>query len=114
MHEMSVAQNIIDIVNEHIPEGTTAGVSAVRLRIGKMAGIVTDSLEFCFEAIIKDTPLESARLDIFIEPLIVRCQACNSTSEIDDPAFLCPVCGSIGVELISGTELQVTEIELNE
>jgi hydrogenase nickel incorporation protein HypA/HybF len=112
MHEMSVAQNIVDIVQEHMPDGTETGVRIVRLRIGKMAGIVTDSLEFCFEVITQGTPLQNAQLEIHTEPLVIRCNTCTRTSEIDEPIFLCPECGSAEVKVESGMELHISEIEL--
>lgn len=115
MHEMSVAQNIIDIVQQHLPEQNNHAVSTVNVKIGKMAGIVPESLEFSFQVIAADTPgMTGAVLKMHFVPLIIRCKDCNTESTIDDPFFMCPGCNSINVDTLSGTELQVTEIEIED
>jgi Zn finger protein HypA/HybF involved in hydrogenase expression len=48
MHELGVAQSILDIVRQYVPEDQERAVRAVKIRIGEMAGIVADSLEFAF------------------------------------------------------------------
>lgn len=115
MHEMSVAQNIIDIVIQHLPEDHPGDVKTVNLKIGKMSGIVPDSLEFSFRVIASDTPgLGNANLHMQFVPLIIRCKECKAESTLDEPFFVCPECGSVNVETLSGTELQITEIELED
>jgi Zn finger protein HypA/HybF involved in hydrogenase expression len=32
----------------------------------------------------------------------------------EDPAFACSFCGATGIELVSGSELQITEIEVDD
>jgi hydrogenase nickel incorporation protein HypA/HybF len=70
MHELGLAQGILDIVSEHVPEGRAGDVRAVRVRVGALAGVVVDSLEFCFGAIVAGTPYAAAVLDV--EPCPAR------------------------------------------
>ncbi len=112
MHELSMAQDILEIVNQYVPPEQMSAVRSVRLRLGRLSGIVADSLEFCFSAIVADTPLEQANLDIERVPTRADCPDCGKSFLIDDPVFLCPHCGGAGIRLVSGTELQVVEIEL--
>jgi hydrogenase nickel incorporation protein HypA/HybF len=115
MHEMSVAQNIIDIVQQHLPDHNTQTVKTVNVKIGKMAGIVPDSLEFSFQVIAADTPsMTGAVLKMHFVPVIIRCKDCTVESSLDDPFFVCPECGSVNVDTLSGTELQITEIEIED
>jgi hydrogenase nickel incorporation protein HypA/HybF len=58
MHELSIAQGILDIVREHVPEGQSAGVRTIEVRVGRMSGVVPESLEFCFEALVLDSPFQ--------------------------------------------------------
>ncbi|HTP13579.1 MAG TPA: hydrogenase maturation nickel metallochaperone HypA, partial [Bacteroidota bacterium] len=64
MHELSIAQNIVDMVHQYAPTGNGETVKSVRLRVGEYSGVVADSLEFCFSAIVADTPLRGTTLEI--------------------------------------------------
>jgi hydrogenase nickel incorporation protein HypA/HybF len=114
MHELAIAQNIVEIVQESVPRAQIPSVRIVKLKIGKMAGVVPDSVEFCFSAIASGTALQAASLEIEQIPTTGRCKACASDFAIEEYAFLCPTCGSFNVELVSGTELEVSEIEISE
>jgi hydrogenase nickel incorporation protein HypA/HybF len=114
MHELSIAQGIVDIVRQYVPERQGPRVASVRVRVGRLSGVVPDSLEFCFGAIVAGTPYESARLRIEPVPTACECADCAARFETQDPVFLCPSCGSGNVRLVSGTELQVVDLELAE
>ncbi len=114
MHELSIAQEIISIVQENLPEGNGHPVKSVKLRIGKLTNILPDSLEFCFDALIKSTPLDGAKLDIQHIPVSVKCRQCGLTHEIEGVAFLCPSCASSDIQMVAGNELQVSEIEISD
>jgi len=55
MHELSVANEIINIANQYIPAGNKSDILSVKVEIGKLSNILTDSLEFCYEALVGDT-----------------------------------------------------------
>ena len=112
MHELSIARDILDIVNQYVAPEQMNAVRSVRLKVGKLSGIVPESLEFCFSAVVSDTPLAQANLEIERIPTRAECPDCGNSFLIDDPAFLCPRCGSTSIRVVSGTELQVVEIEL--
>jgi hydrogenase nickel incorporation protein HypA/HybF len=114
MHELSIAEGVFDIVRQYVPPDEARGVRSVRMKIGALAGVVPDSLEFCFHAIIQGTSLEGAALDIERIPLVLDCRACGLRSNGELSMFVCPSCGSGNVAVASGLELQVTEIELED
>ena len=114
MHEMSIAQNILEIVREHVPPGQESAVRAIRLRVGEQSGVVADSLEFCFTAMVSGTPMEHAVLDIVEIPLVARCGTCGTESRSEFGFYECPKCGGTNMTLVSGSELQIVEIELDE
>jgi hydrogenase nickel incorporation protein HypA/HybF len=62
MHELGVAASILDIVRAHVPAGQAGAVREVRVRIGDRAGILIESLEFCFGVAVAGTPYASAAL----------------------------------------------------
>ena len=114
MHELSIAQSIVDIIHQYVPDHQAGDVRLVKIKVGQMAGVVPDSLDFCFGAIVNDTPLSQARLDIEETPLECQCKICHEIFAVEQASFLCPQCGSGEIKLISGTELQVVEIELSD
>jgi hydrogenase nickel incorporation protein HypA/HybF len=114
MHELSIAQNIVDIITQHVPEPELPGVRTVRLRIGLVAGIVADSLEFSFGVITAGTPLAQAALAIESVPFTVHCNACGRESQNEQGVLRCSFCGSSDTTVVTGTEMQVTSIELED
>jgi hydrogenase nickel incorporation protein HypA/HybF len=112
MHELSVAQEILGIVLQYVPEPKPDTVKSVKVSVGKLSNILKDSLTFCFEAITSDTPLKGTKLEVIELPVKIQCSGCSEVSEIDEPVFACPNCGDNKIKVISGTELKVDEIEL--
>jgi hydrogenase nickel incorporation protein HypA/HybF len=114
MHELSIAQSILDIVRENVPPPDLHRVRSIRVRIGTMAGVVTDSLSFCFEAVTADAGLTGARLAIETVPLTATCTACGQTAEIEPYRFRCSRCEGTDLVVVSGREMTVSEVELEE
>lgn len=114
MHELSLAQNIVDIVHRYVPSGDASSVRSIKLRIGELSGVVADSLEFCFSAITSETSLSGTKLEIERIPFTLHCNDCKSPFTSEFGVVLCPVCGSENTEIVGGTEMQVVEIELCE
>jgi len=114
MHELSVAQSIFDIVCRYVSRPELPLVRTVRVRVGSASGVVPDSLEFSFQAIIIDTPLSGARMEIESIPFRLLCENCHATSNSDEGLRLCPECGSVATTIVSGTELHVKDIELSD
>jgi hydrogenase nickel incorporation protein HypA/HybF len=114
MHELGIAQDILEIVKQAVPEDQATAVRRIRIRVGQLSGVVPDSLEFCFQAIISETPMQQAGLAIEQAPTIFRCRKCSHQFEVGDLEFQCRACESPDLELISGKELDIIEIELAE
>ncbi len=112
MHELSIAQNIVEMIQQHIPNQEWERVLAVRLKIGVLAGVVPESLEFSFQVITAELPLRHTQLEIESVPFRVYCNACSATTENEIGFALCKECGSTDIKIISGLELLVSEIEV--
>ena len=113
MHEMSIAQNVIEIVKEEMLKHDATTLRSVRLNIGRMSAILPDALSFCFEVITAGTELEGAGLIMDIIPLKGYCPSCGKEFEIEDYAFNCTTCGSSEIDTISGQDLAIVEIEVD-
>ncbi len=114
MHELSLAQNIVDTIQQCVPQSDWGKVTVIRLKIGACAGVVKDSLEFSYQAVAAETVFQSSRLEIESIPFKIQCGMCGSTTENEAGFTLCTACGSSDTKIISGTELQVTEVEIAE
>lgn len=114
MHELSVAQEILKIVDHYLPDPSPNSVKFIKIKVGKFSNILTDSLAFCYEALVDSTPLQGSKLKIEESPVKISCSNCNQEFEIEPPVFSCPGCTHNHIRIISGTELQVEEIELND
>jgi hydrogenase nickel incorporation protein HypA/HybF len=114
MHELSIAQGIIDIVRENVPEEKTLEIKIIRVKIGKLTNILVDTLIFGFDALIKDTDFAGTKLEIEHLPIVVECDDCGEKSSFNNFSFSCPICDSSAIKIISGNELMVSEIELED
>ncbi|AFY30658.1 hydrogenase maturation nickel metallochaperone HypA [Calothrix sp. PCC 7507] len=110
MHELGITQNIVAIVTEH---AKGAKVSRVVLEIGKLSAILPDAVQFCFDICTKNTVLETAILEIREIPGLARCRQCGAEIALDKPFGICN-CGSVQLDLITGEELKIKEIEIEE
>ena len=114
MHEVSIALGMIEELKRIARENNAQKVTCVKLKIGKMSGIVTDSLIFAFDAVKLEHPiLSSATISIEEVPLVYECTQCLKTFETDSLAFpSCPFCGLYSLKLISGEEQNIENVEL--
>jgi hydrogenase nickel incorporation protein HypA/HybF len=113
MHELSIAQNIVDILNENIALYECSKVKTVLLEIGEYSGIIPDSLMFCFDSIKSDTLFDNAELKIKNIPFRIYCNACKSETGNNFGMRICEKCGGYDTEIISGTEMKITEVEID-
>ncbi|RJQ50584.1 MAG: hydrogenase maturation nickel metallochaperone HypA [Nitrospiraceae bacterium] len=95
-------------------ENNAKKVTNVKLKIGKMSGIVTDSLIFAFDAVKLEHPLlSSATISVDEVPLVYACSKCGKAFETDDlyPAS-CPDCNSYNLKILSGEEQHIENVEV--
>ena len=108
MHELAIMESVVDAVLDHTGDRT---VTTVRLRVGRLAGVVTDSLRFCFELVTAGTTLEGASLEIEAPAGAAHCRTCGADVALDTVFALCE-CGSADVEIVSGRELCVSSVDV--
>ena len=108
MHELAIAQGIVDIAVE---ASGGARVTRVVLEVGALTAVMPEALQFCFELASRDTVAEGARLDIVDRPARARCGSCGGERTLAWAGDGCP-CGGMDVEWLSGQELKVREMEV--
>ena len=113
MHEMSIAQSLIEIIQEEMIAHGAESLKSVRLQVGQMSAVVPDSLSFCFEVVTDGTDLQGAELIMEVVPLKARCQACGRSFAVEAHVFVCPDCDGAKIDIIEGQELSIIEIEVD-
>jgi hydrogenase nickel incorporation protein HypA/HybF len=111
MHELSIASNLIEIVDKAIEGQGVSRVTSLRVVIGELSNVVPDCLAFAFEVASRGTVAENARLDFVHKPLVGRCLDCGKEFAIRDFLFRCPDCESPKIEVVSGKEFFLESIE---
>lgn len=114
MHELSIAMEILDIVEQEAVKHGAAEVKKVRLKIGDLSGVETDSLTFSFDAIKGEKELTNqAELIINRVPVRVSCTPCGSDFEGAGMLVSCPNCEGFETQLLAGEELEIEDIEID-
>ncbi len=113
MHEMALTEGIVEIVCEEALKEGVGHVRVVKLSVGVMAPVEPDALRFCFDAASRGTVAEGARLDIVRLPGEGWCLVCRKTVPLEERFGSCPECGTRQVQMTSGDELRVEELEVD-
>ncbi|MGH8909426.1 MAG: hydrogenase maturation nickel metallochaperone HypA [Egibacteraceae bacterium] len=108
MHELAITESVVATVSEHMG---SARITAVTLEIGRLSGVVADSVRFCFDLCTQGTSLEGARLEIVDVLGRGYCRLCRADVEIEDSLPLCP-CGSADLEILGGQQLKITQVQV--
>jgi hydrogenase nickel incorporation protein HypA/HybF len=114
MHELSIAGNIVEAVQQEMTSRGISRVATIALKIGRMTDIDAEALRFGFDVITRETSLDGTHLIIEHIPIAARCKGCGSEFEVDEYLFICPGCKSSAVELIHGLELDIAYLEIPE
>ena len=115
MHELSIVSSIVDTVTESLAPYPGARVREVHLRVGALAAVVEDSLQFCYGVVTAGTPLAGSALVVKTLPVKAYCAPCAKDVEIASIQSLrCPRCGAPATDLRQGRELEIDSIEIVE
>ena len=114
MHEMGIADSVLEAVRHESGLRSGAHVVKVGLRIGELAAVDPESLRFCFEALVSGTDLDPLALEIEICPRRYRCPLCEEFFRGGEFPVACPKCGSGEVKAAGGDELEFAFMEIEE
>jgi hydrogenase nickel incorporation protein HypA/HybF len=113
MHEMSVVQSMLDILEEQARSYGAKRIVSVRLEFGILTAIVPSAIQFAFDILAKDGLAEGARLDINIIPLKIECSECQEEAIMEEYSPFCPTCGSPTLKILEGRdEMRVASMEI--
>ena len=114
MHEMSIAQSLIGILQDEMAKNGVTILTKVQVKYGALSGVVPEALAFAFEVLTKETDMADAELVLEEVPLKLRCSECAKEFVSEERGLIlipCPYCGEdIGHEVLEGKELYIERI----
>ncbi len=112
MHEVSLMQSVLRMALEQARSHDAKEIRAINLRIGALAGVVPEALDFAFESLKKGTPAAGAKLNVEYVPLTCYCRKCQAEFLPKDYSSICPTCGGNDMEIRRGLEIDMASIEV--
>lgn len=112
VHELAVAQALVDQVDAVIDQHGATQASLIRVRIGPLAGVVPELLATAFPLAAAGSRMEHAELEFTHAPIRVRCQTCGAETEAAMNRLICGACGDWHTQIMSGDELLLESVEL--
>ena len=113
MHELSLVMHLLDVVAEHARSSDFLRVTSLKVEVGELACVEADAFRLCFEAASTGTVGEGAELHLEEVPARGRCEACGAEFGMQGLGQPCPACDSSRVEVLSGRELRLRELEVS-
>jgi len=114
MHELPVTHSILNVVLKHAQTNHVKKIHSITLRIGKLSDLEDEWLQRYFDYISKGSVAEGAKLKIERTPVVVKCDSCGNTFEVDvkkPEEISCPACSEKGFSLVSGREYHIVSME---
>ena len=110
MHELSVAQSLLSIIERSVPSDNKGTVTEIHLSIGTLSAIELDALTFSFDIIKDNTIASQAKLVINTIQGMGKCKSCGTVFPINNYGTACPTCNQFSIDILEGKELKITSI----
>jgi hydrogenase nickel incorporation protein HypA/HybF len=114
MHELGIASAILDCVDQEAQRHPGGHIARVGVKIGELSGVDGDALRFGFEVLVKDTEREPLALELEFVPRIQRCARCEHEFRMTEFDPRCPRCGDFETQCVSGEQLDIAYMEVEE
>jgi hydrogenase nickel incorporation protein HypA/HybF len=112
MHEMSLAESVLQIIEQAGQEQGFTAVKTVWLEIGQLACVEPDAMRFCFDAIMSNSIATGAKLEIIEIAGQGWCIQCACNVPLSALHESCPHCKSYPIRVTSGDAMRVKELEV--
>ncbi len=113
MHEFSVVQSLMGLIEQNAMQNNAKSVSKVVVKIGKMSGIEPHLLKMAFDTFKEKTICENAQLEMIIQDIVAKCEDCNKEFIIENNRFICPFCEGYNLQIIDGEDMYLMSLELD-
>ena len=117
MHELSMAQGIINAVIDTAETNNATEVNEVTIELGRLAMVNPEQLKFILGVLVENTIVEDSVFKFEEIPVEIECSECkfHGAAILDEkdhyaPMVTCPECGSFAVEILNGRDIVVKNI----
>jgi hydrogenase nickel incorporation protein HypA/HybF len=114
MHEYSIVQSLLDIIEENAKKHGGKKVSKVVVKIGVLSGVEPHLLQVAFDTFKANTICKDAVFEMAIQPIVVECKDCFKKSEFEKNRlfFECEYCKSVNLEILDGEDMVLLSLEM--
>ena len=112
MHEMSLCEGVLQVLQDNAKSKGFERVKTVWLEIGELSAVEPEAMRFCFDAVMRNTLADAARLEIIAVPGEAWCMQCGKTVQVKQRFDACPGCGSCQLQVTGGEDMIIKELEV--
>lgn len=112
MHELALTEGVLSILEDQAKARNYTRVRTVWLDLGELSHADPDAITFCFDAVMRGTLADGAKLEIVRTPGEAWCLGCDRTVSISQRFDPCPTCGSHRLQVTKGGDMRILELEV--
>jgi hydrogenase nickel incorporation protein HypA/HybF len=115
MHELQVTERILNIVINHAQKNNVTKVMSISLRVGELSDLENEWIQHYFDYLAKDSVAAGAKLVIERVPVVMRCDECGHSFEVnikEIKEIQCTECESKTCTLVSGKDYYIKDMEV--
>jgi hydrogenase nickel incorporation protein HypA/HybF len=113
MHELSLCQSLLRVVDQQAAQHQAARVHKVWLEIGELVGVEAELIQFCFPIAAKNSKASNAELKIISLPGRAWCETCQTEVNLSSRIDPCPCCQGYHYKITQGQEIRIKKIEIH-
>lgn len=113
MHELSLAEDMLTMIQQRAETQQFKTVSKVWLEVGSLSHVEADAMSFCFDAVMAGTLAAGAQLEIIHIQAKGQCRQCLYTSVVEHLYDPCPQCGEFGVDIVQGDQVRIKSLAVH-
>ncbi len=112
MHEISLCEGVLQILEDSAQNQNFTRVKTVWLEIGALAGVELEAMRFGFDVVTKGSLADQAKLEIIEIPGRAWCMKCAETVQVNQRFDQCPNCESYQLQVVAGDQMRIKELEV--
>ncbi|MEA1065338.1 hydrogenase maturation nickel metallochaperone HypA [Apirhabdus apintestini] len=115
MHEITLCQQALTLIEEQARLHHARKVTHVWLRVGAFSCVESSALQFCFGLVCRDTIAEDCELHLEEQQAECWCRTCcDYVRLLTHRVRRCPQCGSADLHIVADDGLHITRLEIEQ